>query len=42
MTGRSSAYVIVTLGVVIMMVPFLWMFSAAFKGGGAIFDYPPT
>lgn len=40
--GRILAYLIVTLGAVIMVAPFLWMLSTAFKGGGNIFDYPPT
>ena len=40
--GRFLAYVIVTLGAVVMIVPFLWMASTAFKEGGSAFDYPPT
>lgn len=40
--GRFLAYAVVTLGAVIMVAPFLWMLSTSFKGGGAIFDYPPS
>lgn len=40
--GRVSAYVIVALGAVVMIAPFLWMLSTAFKGGGAVCDYPPS
>ena len=39
---RVLAYLVVTLGAVIMVVPFLWMASTAFKSGGSAFDYPPT
>ena len=39
--GRAFAYVIVTLGAVVMVAPFLWMLSTSLKGGGAIFEYPP-
>lgn len=41
-TGRIFAYAVVTLGAVLMIAPFLWMLSTAFKGGGVIFDYPPS
>jgi multiple sugar transport system permease protein len=40
--GRILAYAVVTMGAVVMIAPFLWMLSTSFKGGGAIFDYPPT
>jgi multiple sugar transport system permease protein len=40
--GRTLAYAVVTMGAVVMIAPFLWMLSTSFKGGGAIFDYPPT
>lgn len=40
--GRVLSYAIVTLGAVVMVAPFLWMLSTSFKGGGAIFDYPPS
>jgi multiple sugar transport system permease protein len=39
--GSVLAYVVVTIGAVIMVVPFLWMLSTAFKGGSH-FSYPPT
>lgn len=39
---RVLAYAVVTLGAVIMVVPFLWMASTALKSGGSAFDYPPT
>lgn len=39
---RMLAYALVTLGAVVMVAPFLWMLSTAFKSGGSIFDYPPT
>ncbi len=40
-TGRFLTYLAVSLGAVLMIVPFLWMASTAFKGGSAV-DYPPT
>jgi len=39
--GRILTYLIVSLGALIMIVPFLWMASTAFRGGSA-FQYPPT
>jgi multiple sugar transport system permease protein len=39
--GRILAYLVVSLGALIMIVPFLWMASTAFRGGSA-FQYPPT
>jgi multiple sugar transport system permease protein len=39
--GRLLAYIVVSAGAVIMVVPFLWMLSTAFKGGSH-FSYPPT
>jgi len=39
--GRFLIYLVVSLGAVVMILPFLWMASTAFKGGSA-FDYPPT
>jgi len=38
--GRVLAYAVVSAGAVIMVAPFLWMLSTAFKAGSA-FDYPP-
>lgn len=40
--GCIAAYLLVSAGAVVMVVPFLWMASTAFKGGGSAFDYPPT
>jgi multiple sugar transport system permease protein len=40
--GRTLAYAVVTMGAIVMIAPFLWMLSTSLKGGGAIFDYPPT
>lgn len=40
--GRALAYLLVTAGGIVMIVPFAWMLSTAFKSGGSAFDYPPT
>lgn len=40
--GRALAYAVVTIGAFIMVAPFLWMASTAFKSGGSAFDYPPS
>lgn len=34
-------YLALSLGVIVMIVPFLWMVSTAFKSPGAAFVYPP-
>ncbi|HYI24010.1 MAG TPA: carbohydrate ABC transporter permease [Thermomicrobiales bacterium] len=39
---RAFAYLVISAGAVLMVVPFLWMASTAFKEPGAAFDYPPT
>lgn len=39
---RIIAYVFVTAGAFIMIVPFLWMLSTAFKTDSLAFEYPPT
>ena len=41
-TIRVLTYVIVSLGAILMIVPFLWMISTAFKESSAAFDYPPS
>lgn len=38
---RVLSYAVLTLGAVVMVVPFLWMVSTAFKDPGAAFVYPP-
>jgi multiple sugar transport system permease protein len=38
--GRVLAYAVVSAGAIVMIAPFLWMTSTAFKAGTA-FDYPP-
>lgn len=40
--GRVTAYSVVTIGALVMVAPFLWMASTAFKSAGSQFDYPPT
>lgn len=39
---RALTYLVVSAGALLMVVPFLWMASTAFKDPGATFDYPPT
>ena len=39
---RTLTYLVVSAGAVVMIVPFLWMASTAFKEPSAAFDYPPT
>ncbi len=38
---RILSYVVLTLGAIVMIVPFLWMLSTAVKEPGAAFVYPP-
>lgn len=39
--GRLLSYLVLTLGAVVMVAPFLWMASTAFKDPGDAFAYPP-
>lgn len=41
-TWRAFTYLVVSAGALLMIVPFVWMASTAFKEPGAAFDYPPT
>ena len=38
---RALSYFVLTLGAFVMLVPFAWMASTAFKDPGAAFAYPP-
>lgn len=38
---RGTAYVLLTIGAIAMILPFLWMASTAFKSPGDAFVYPP-
>jgi multiple sugar transport system permease protein len=39
--GNALAYVLLGLGAVVMIVPFLWMISTAIKPEGEVFLFPP-
>jgi multiple sugar transport system permease protein len=39
--GHVLGYLTLSLGVIVMIVPFLWMVSTAFKSPGTAFVYPP-
>lgn len=39
--GQAFSYIVLTLGAIVMLVPFAWMVSTAFKDPGAAFTYPP-
>lgn len=36
------AYIILTIGAIIMIIPFLWMISTSLKSSGEVFVFPPT
>jgi len=38
----TTAYIILTLGAVSMLVPFFWMLATSFMTTGQIFSYPPV
>lgn len=40
--GRLIAHVILIIGSVTMLVPFLWMLSSSLKSLGEVFVFPPT
>lgn len=40
-TTSVLIHLFLTLGLIITMVPFIWMLSTSFKSSGAIFAYPP-
>jgi multiple sugar transport system permease protein len=40
--GRTLVYALLIVGGIIMVVPFLWMFSAAFKPLAEVIRVPPT
>ena len=39
---RILLHVVLATGALLMIVPFLWMASTAFKESSAAFDYPPS
>jgi multiple sugar transport system permease protein len=40
--GRSLVYVFLWVGIVVMIVPFLWMISTSLKSPIEILEFPPT
>ena len=40
--AMTTAYIILTLGAVSMLVPFFWMLVTSFMTTGQIFSYPPV
>ncbi len=41
-TGKIAAYVIISLGALLMIFPFVWMLSTSFKTYGQVFAWPPV
>src|SRR5205085_2973097 len=39
--GKALAHLLLGLGAVVMVVPFLWMISTAIKPEGEVFLFPP-
>ena len=39
---KAVAYLLLTLGALTMIIPFLWMLSTALKDIGELFSYPPV
>ena len=39
---KAIAYILLTLGALTMVIPFLWMISTALKDRGQLFFYPPV
>jgi len=42
MVSKLTAYILLTLGALIMIVPFLWMVSTSFKSQEQLFAWPPN
>lgn len=40
-TLHGILHIVLILGVVTMLFPFIWMISTSFKDGTAVFEYPP-
>ncbi|OME87085.1 sugar ABC transporter permease [Paenibacillus lautus] len=41
MLKRALLYLILIIGAILMVIPFVWMVSTSLKGEGAVFEYPP-
>ncbi len=41
LTGIVLVYLLLILGSIVMIAPFIWMLSTSFKEPGAVFTYPP-
>lgn len=39
---RTIIYIVLTVGVLLVLIPFYWMVISSFKPSGEIFAYPPT
>lgn len=39
--GKAASYILLTIGGLIMALPFLWMLSTSLKDEGSIFSIPP-
>ncbi len=40
--GNTTAYILLTVGAVIALIPFIWMISTSLKGRAEVFAYPPV
>jgi multiple sugar transport system permease protein len=42
LTGKIVSYIVLSLGAMIMVLPFIWMLSTAFKPQAEVFRLPPS
>ena len=42
LAGRILSHLILILGSIIMLVPFIWMLSSSFKSLNEVFVFPPS
>jgi multiple sugar transport system permease protein len=42
LAGKIAAYIILSIGALIMVLPFIWMLSTAFKPQAEVFRLPPS
>ena len=40
--GRFMAYLVLTVGALTMVIPFVWMITTSFKPNNEVFTFPPT
>ncbi|QWA13131.1 hypothetical protein GTU79_10985 [Sodalis ligni] len=40
--GNAVSLVVLSIGAVVMLLPFVWMIATSLKPAGEVFQYPPT